>query len=352
MQLFSNLNRVISSTNRISSVDIWRGVAIIGVVLYHFNGIFPYGSLGVDLFFVISGLLVGALLTQPFLKGESIKFFQFFLRRGFKIWPSYYVFLIVGNLVAILTYNAQYESQIIPLNDMLRYLFFYQNYTGEPYHWSFDHVWSLCIEEHFYLLFPLMLMVLGLFRKNWSILFVSLLIVIALGFVAKVLMLYYSTGQDTYAATHNRIDALAWGVLLNILIYRFSSRIKSFNHPYVISLIGIAGLGLAVAIDHYWDFIFYEKVVMHSITPLFFFMMILGTYYLDFSKWKVLRITGYYSYNWYLWHPILVIITTQYLGAGIGSFIVYILSSFLIAVLFTFVVEEPMLKLRRRILPK
>src|SRR5665647_1287214 len=61
------LYRVLSSTDRISSLDIFRAVAIIAVVFYHFHHRLPYGMLGVDLFFVISGLLVGGLLTKEFL---------------------------------------------------------------------------------------------------------------------------------------------------------------------------------------------------------------------------------------------------------------------------------------------
>jgi peptidoglycan/LPS O-acetylase OafA/YrhL len=134
IKLFNNLNRVLSSNDRVSSVDIWRGLAIISVVLYHFNGTLSYGSLGVDLFFVISGLLVGGLLTKPFLKEEKISFFNFFLRRGFKIWPSYYTFLVLGTIIATLTYNSQNSNQIIPFTDFKRYLLFYQNYTGFPFH--------------------------------------------------------------------------------------------------------------------------------------------------------------------------------------------------------------------------
>ena len=73
--MFDNLNKVLCSSNRVSSVDIWRGIAIISVVLYHFNETLPYGSLGVDLFFVISGLLVGGLLTKPFFKWRQIRIF-------------------------------------------------------------------------------------------------------------------------------------------------------------------------------------------------------------------------------------------------------------------------------------
>src|SRR6478609_13300 len=81
--------RTLSSPERNSAVDVFRAVAIIAVALYHFKEILPLGYIGVDLFFVISGLLVGGILTRSFARGERINFPKFFLQRGFKIWPSY-----------------------------------------------------------------------------------------------------------------------------------------------------------------------------------------------------------------------------------------------------------------------
>ena len=346
--MFNNLNQVLSSSNRNSSVDIWRGVAIISVVLFHFNETLPYGFLGVDLFFVISGLLVGGILTKPFLNGDKIEIFNFFLRRGFKIWPSYYTFLIVGTIIAMLTYKSHNQNQIIPFTDFTRYLLFYQNYTGLPFHWSFDHVWSLCVEEHFYIMLPLIFISLRLIKANWKILLVSLIIIIVSGFVAKILMLYFTNGKDTYAATHNRIDALAWGVLLNLIIIKFSSTIKKHKNIFLIT--GLIGLIASVFFDIYLESIFYHKVVLHSIVPLFFFLMISGTYYHDFSKLKSLRVIGYYSYNWYLWHPVFSVIITQNIGAGFNGLLTYLLFSFIVGVFFTVIIEEPALKIRKKFL--
>ena len=346
--MFNNLNKVLSSSNRISSVDIWRGIAIISVVLFHFNETLPYGSLGVDLFFVISGLLVGGLLTKPFLNGDKIGFFNFFLRRGFKIWPSYYTFLMVGTIIAMLTYNSHNQNQIIPFTDFKRYLLFYQNYTGLPFHWSFDHVWSLCVEEHFYILLPLIFICLRLIKANWKALLATLIVLIVVGLVAKLLMLYFTNGKDTYAATHNRIDALAYGVLLNLIIIKFPFTIKKYKNIFLIT--GLIGFIASIFFDMYLESTFYHKVVLHSIVPLFFLLLISGTYYHDFSRLKLLRIIGYYSYNWYLWHPVFAVIITQSIGAGLYGLIVYLVASFIIGVVFTIAVEEPVLKMRNNLL--
>jgi peptidoglycan/LPS O-acetylase OafA/YrhL len=146
--------KVLNDKDRISSIDIFRSVAILSVVIYHFNETLPFGYLGVDLFFVISGLLIGTILISEFVKRDSIHYVSFILKRGFKIWPSYYVFLIVGNLLAYFLYRHTHPDYYIPLNDYPRYLFFYKNFFGNQYHWCFEHVWSLCVEEHFYILFP------------------------------------------------------------------------------------------------------------------------------------------------------------------------------------------------------
>lgn len=351
LKIFSGLEKTLSSNYRISSVDVWRGLAILSVVLYHFNTTLPYGYLGVDLFFVISGLLVGGLLTRPYLKGEQIEFFRFFVRRGFKIWPSYYAFLLFGTLLAMLTYSEANSSQIIPLSDMWRYIFFYQNYTGEPYHWSFDHVWSLCVEEHFYLVLPVAFIVFSRLKVSHKVLFSTVGGVIILGFIAKVFMLYFTNGKDTYAATHNRIDALAWGVLLNLLIQIYNKRLQSLQYPFMLLFLGVAGLIMSVWIDAITDSVFYQKVVFHSITPICFFLMIGGTYFYDFSRLKLLRIAGYYSYNWYLWHPIFVVLMGQYFDASIWSLGIYLAVSFSTAVFFTIALEEPLLRWRKSVFP-
>ncbi len=213
---------VINSDERTSSVDVFRAFAIISVVIFHFNKQLPFGHLGVDLFFVVSGLLVGGLLTKEFASGGKIHYFKFLLQRGLKIWPSYYAFLGLGTLVAILFYRSSNPEQIIPLWDIDRHLFFFQNYTGLPFHWSFDHVWSLCVEEHFYIVVPIMFLVVQACvprSHRLKTIFVLVVLTILAGIVFKHLSYFFTNSKDTYSATHNRIDALAWGVMLNLLIF-------------------------------------------------------------------------------------------------------------------------------------
>jgi peptidoglycan/LPS O-acetylase OafA/YrhL len=346
---------IINNSNRNSSVDVFRGIAIISVVLFHFNNLVPLGFLGVDLFFVISGLLVGGLLTTEFENKGKIKFFKFFLQRGLKIWPSYYFFLLSGSILAFYFYNTTNPDQIIPFRDLKRYVFFYQNYTGKPFHWSFDHVWSLCVEEHFYLLLPLLYLFIQYFisaKHKSKALFLFVIVTIASGILFKHISYFFTKSQETYSATHNRIDALAWGVLLNFITTNYKNKIVSLKFKFFTFFSGVFIFAGAVYLFTEFDNILFEKIYFHSVIPISFFLMLLGLYYVDLSKLKPIRLIAYYSYNWYLWHPLFVIYITKHLGNTAMGLITYLLVTFLVAVLSTIFIEEWFLQKRKPLLDK
>lgn len=338
---------IIESKSRISSVDIFRGFAILPVVLFHFNNTLPFGYLGVDLFFVISGLLVGSILITQYKSRNKINFFQFVLQRGFKIWPSYYSFFIFGTILGMVLLDGSPKWEVIRWGkDLFRYLFFYQNYTGKPFHWSFDHVWSLCIEEHFYILLPILFIITAIiFRNNFRMLLSGIIMLIVTGIFFKFFSYYFTPGISTYSTTHNRIDALGWGVLLGMLIKYFEEYLLA--RKKWLPLFFIVGLLLFISnifVQEYFVSKFYQDTIFHTVAPFCFFLMILGLYYKDFSKWKVIRFIAYYSYNWYLWHPIFVLIVIKYFGVNWYALVIYLLLSFITAVIFTIFVEEKFLR--------
>jgi peptidoglycan/LPS O-acetylase OafA/YrhL len=347
--------KALNDTNRISSVDFFRSIAIVAVVLFHFNQRLPYGSLGVDLFFVISGLLVGGLLTNELKRGNKIKFFKFVLQRGFKIWPSYYTFILLGSVIALCFYSTTNPDQVIPVWDLKRYLFFYQNYTGVPFHWSFDHVWSLCVEEHFYVMLPVLFLIIQGFvseKNKMKALFVFVSLTIIMGILFKCLSFFYSNGKDTDVATHNRIDALAWGVLLNLILTHYPEKMKALKFKLTSFFLGFFIFIITLYFSINSNNVIFEKIYFYSIVPFSFFLMLLGLYFVDFSKFKILRFVAYYSYNWYLWHPVFVIYLTRYFGNTLLGLLVYLLVTFLVAFLATIFVEETVLSRRKIVIEK
>ena len=124
------------------------------VSAYHF-AYFPVlsniGWCGVDLFFVLSGYLISGLLFSEYSRTGTFNVGRFWLRRGLKIWPSLYVFLVAALPLAVSNGPGWGPS-------MLASAFFYSNYSQTIR--LVGHTWSLAVEEHFYLALPLLLLLL------------------------------------------------------------------------------------------------------------------------------------------------------------------------------------------------
>lgn len=145
--------------NRLPALDLLRAIAITWVMIFHsfiidgwgsFGGIAPYGWMGVDLFFVLSGFLIGSQVLKPLASGERFRFGDFYLRRAFRILPAYIVVLAAYFIWPSI-------REVTPIQPLWQFLTFTVNlFIEAQYHLAFSHVWSLCVEEHFYLLFPVL----------------------------------------------------------------------------------------------------------------------------------------------------------------------------------------------------
>lgn len=338
--------QVLAGHSRMAGVDVLRGAAIFTVVLFHFDYL-PYGFLGVDLFFVISGFLVGRILIRKWRSGSRIEFSRFVLMRGIKIWPSYYAMLALGTLLAIALYRSTRPDQIIAAAHLPRYLFFFENYRGNP-HWSFDHVWSLCVEEHFYIGLPIVLLVLQrLGVRSGQALLIVMCLGISAGVAAKIVG--YSIGFETYGATHNRVDELSWGVLLATATEFHAPAVKALGKGPHCFVLGLLILMAAVLADVGGAGVAFRAVWFHSIVPVGFFLMLLNVICWTGGGsrvWLPIRAMGYYSYNWYLWHPVFVRAIQDHVGRGGAGLACYLAVSAVSAVVFTIAIEEPILSYR------
>ncbi len=198
-------------------LDILRCVAVLVVLFHHwtFSHFFQaWGWVGVDLFFVLSGFLISGLLFREYQKRQSIGFKRFFIRRALKIYPAFFLFLIVTGVAGhFILHNA--IPPVLYLNES----FFVMNYLGGVY----PHTWSLGVEEHFYILLPMFL--LFLIRRSsdrddpfrvvpLACLVVGLFCIVTRAIACSIASPNYDA---LYQATHNRIDALSFGVLLGYL---------------------------------------------------------------------------------------------------------------------------------------
>ncbi|HMJ61581.1 MAG TPA: acyltransferase [Bryobacteraceae bacterium] len=166
-----------------------------------------FGWTGVDLFFVLSGFLVGGLLLKEIIKFGNLRPGRFLIRRGLKIWPSYYVYL-----AWVAVEKLWIDPPAAVWHSLWPSVFSVQNYL-----WLVkSHLWSLAVEEHFYLCLPLALICFAstpalLARRRVLI----ALVAVALGslFLRGITGNVLPDFTNRYY-THLRIDSLAFGFLL------------------------------------------------------------------------------------------------------------------------------------------
>jgi peptidoglycan/LPS O-acetylase OafA/YrhL len=143
-------------TGHLPTLDGWRGVAVLMVIASHAFGAtwLRVGELGVSIFFALSGLLICNRLLAEADSGGRVSLRAFYVRRAFRILPPALIFLIV---LAILDVPASRR-------ELWSCALFWRNYFLDG-GWYTGHFWSLAVEEHFYLIFPIMLVLAGPRRR-------------------------------------------------------------------------------------------------------------------------------------------------------------------------------------------
>jgi peptidoglycan/LPS O-acetylase OafA/YrhL len=208
---------------RLKGLDTLRALAIVLVLLTHYNGFVAQGSIfgfigdvgwaGVDLFFVLSGYLIGNQLLAPAARGEPLSLKTFFARRLLRTLPNYYVVLAV---YLLLPHSVIWGKTMAPA---WRFVTFTQNF-GQRYGETFTHSWSLCIEEQFYLVLPLAVLALVGSRRSPRLLWCALVAAIGAGIATRGFNFMH--GQEAFSApayysTWCRADELLPGVAIAML---------------------------------------------------------------------------------------------------------------------------------------
>jgi peptidoglycan/LPS O-acetylase OafA/YrhL len=205
-------------------LDLLRALAIIVVVVYHaalFGFKLPgrvdrFGWIGVDLFFVLSGYLIGGQLLASLARDRRINLGRFFVRRALRIMPAY---LVVLAIYFLLPSWREYSEMSQPL---WKFLLSVQNIAlhGGT---AFSHAWSLAVEDQFYLALPFLL--LFLFRRPRAAIIVPCLIVLG-GIALRAFLAAQNPSVDgggvsfrgfqawIYYPTWTRLDPLVFGVAL------------------------------------------------------------------------------------------------------------------------------------------
>lgn len=352
-------------------LDLLRALAVLWTMQFHsfvVGGLGPdwswlsrYGWMGVDLFFVLSGYLIGGQLLRPLARGATPSLREFYLKRAFRILPAFWAVL-----AAYLLWPGFREAP--GMEPWWKFASFIVNldidYGANA---AFSHAWSLCVEEHFYLLFPAIALLLA--RRPSAARFRAACLLVLLGGIAlrTATWLRFDALQpdrnwfieDIYYPTWNRLDGLLAGVMLAAWqAYRPASWARAARHADAFALAGVAVLALAL-----W--LFRDRVGLPG-NSIGWPVLSLGLGLLVFAGAQRSGVLGAHalpgaawiaaiSYSLYLVHkPVYAVVQAHWGGAlagrGLVAYAAYGAASIAAAALLHYAVERPFLRLRERVL--
>lgn len=364
------------SNKRIQSLDILRAIAVILVLGRHLPE-YPEGLpevvrlslkawgrcgwIGVDLFFVLSGFLVSGLLFREHARFGKVRVGRFLARRGFKIYPAFYVMLVTSLVVQL------WQSGAISIGNFVSECLFLQSYF--PGVWN--HTWTLAVEEHFYIMLAVLIGFLISRKNHQGRPFASLPMIFLCVAVAALLLRCLTSFGSEYThrthkfPTHLRMDSLFFGVFLSYLYHFHPSSVQAVVRHFRIPI-------LAVSLGLLSPALFFQLGKVAWLSSFGFTLLYLGFggIVIAVVDWRpslpsplkflgsLLAGIGFYSYSIYLWH-----IPVNEWGSNLVSTIgtgrlgyeavvaMYLAGSVIVGVLMAKIIELPLLRVRDRFLP-
>ena len=337
-----------------SEIDGLRTIAVLSVILYHAQIVvfgydfFKGGFVGVDIFFVISGYLISRILLSELFEKGKISFLHFYERRARRILPILFTVFIASFPLAykyLLPYQLiEYAQSILSATFFGSNIFFY--FTNTQYGAEdsllqpFLHTWSLGVEEQFYILFPIVLLLAYKFAKNYLVTIIAVLILISLTYAD---WLSTKNTQLNFFMLTSRLWELGIGSLLAFYELKYG-RVKhellnqtmpllglamiayaivSFNnqtpHPSVITLLPTLGTAL---------------IILYSVNTKDLVGRVLS--------WKPIVGIGLISYSMYLWHyPLFAFVRLADSNVSNDEKYLLILLTIALSIVSYFVIEKP-----------
>jgi peptidoglycan/LPS O-acetylase OafA/YrhL len=359
---------------RLRELDFLRGIAILLVLIRHIH-LFTFttntGWIGVDLFFVLSGFLVSGLLFKEYIKFGNINPKLFLIRRGFKIYPIYFLFYVLYLIPIIIRQDFDFTGF---LGDMT----FTQNYIS-GWGYAYPASWSLAVEEHFYFLFAFCLWMGLRFNKNllqadtgpqsilnkrfeWTV--IALLISVLILRLFSNIYFPEETIRN-FTMTHLRIDSLLFGVLISYLFYFKRDDLEKIfvKHSSLLYVVCFAGLIWTPFIDPVPSF--FVKTIGFSILYMSFGILLIvfllkrniNVLLNDIFTSRVVNLVckiGYCSYSIYIIHTIIIEMCYYLYEDNFNHYVHFMVASVLSVIagmLMTYMVEKHFLKLRDKYFP-
>lgn len=338
-------------------IDGLRSIAVISVILYHAGivlfdlRIFEGGFIGVDIFFVISGYLITSVILKELKETGSFSFKYFYERRIRRILPA---LLFVMFMSMPLAWMYLLPSGFIDFSKSILYSLgfssnFYFNYTDQIYGAEngllkpFLHTWSLSVEEQYYIIFPIFLLITFKYFKKY------LSSILILGFLISLIMADW--GSKNYPSTtfyflHTRMWELIIGSIL--AYYEIFKDTKKFKQKFKVSLI-LPSLGVILV---GYSMLFFNDKMFHpsfyTLAPIIGVCLIIFFSHKDELITKILSTklfvgVGLISYSLYLWHyPIFAFSRIiEFTSGSLEKKIILGIVIFILSIFSYFFIERP-----------
>jgi peptidoglycan/LPS O-acetylase OafA/YrhL len=231
----------------IPSLDGIRALSVLAVIIYHANKLWlPGGFLGVEVFFVISGYLITLLLLAESEKNGTVSLKQFWLRRARRLLPALWV-VVLG----VVVFAALFQREILGTlrGDVIAALFYgfnwFQVWVGTSYFTSFEfvplrHLWSLAVEEQFYLIWPVVMLVVAKFGKRRLPIVSAVFVLIAVALAVYTGVVYQPGVISTIADTPEQFMSL------------FGQSVSRVDYLFLGTITRSSGLLLGAALAIWW----------------------------------------------------------------------------------------------------
>lgn len=347
----------------IPALDGMRAFSILIVIAAHlgFGNIIP-GGFGVTVFFFVSGFLITRLLAGELNKKGKIEIVSFYMRRFLRLYPALLVLVGVIGVLSVVSGIKVIPAQLFSASFyFVNYYDLFAEIRGWPERTApWGHLWSLAIEEHFYLIIPLLLLIFG---KKHEIRLALIVLAIAISFAARLWVFGYTNfGEEyTYSASECRIESIAWGALLALLLDGYGKK-KGQKINGLNSLLWIVFAFIILLISFIIRDEAMRAVWRYSLQGLALFILIFNLYFnpvLNFAirifELRIFQFIGRLSYSLYLWHWPIIWYLAQLQGIEAGeerlnnlNIALALAFSFGFAAVSYYCIERPFFSLRKK----
>jgi peptidoglycan/LPS O-acetylase OafA/YrhL len=310
----------LSNSRRIKGLDGVRAAAVVGVIAAHLH--FPAlygGGVGVDIFFGLSGYLITSILLRERFATGQISLPKFWGRRALRLLPAVFLVLIVVDAVVLIgghrLHDPQWHQGLVATPAVV---FYYSNWLIVDHHLlgQYGPLWSLSVEEQFYILWPLIMVVAFRTSRPLRLLTWIATVVIALVIVDRFAS-FHPADLDRTFGTDYRIDGILAGCLLAIAFGGgLAERIAAITKRWIWPAIGYLLL-VAVFTPKFGDnshpgrvYLYYTVglplVAIATQTVIGFLVTHQSDRITRFLGWRPIEYTGRISYGMYLWHYVII----------------------------------------------